>query len=501
MPRPNPYKQIQLLRRWQAEAREDLESRVKRTARKMRHAVQDAVAEEKNLNAHKTRTGLYSRITDLWDDLARDIDSWAFDITYKVSKKFREEARDAAIAQADRRAVKTGITKFSRKHAEDIYELIHPGNKQHLAGVFTNKMANTHLQALRNSVVAVNRQAAIEGWTHARIHKELQNAWGELANDFGVEKFVDVAGRRWSNARYLDMLIRTTTARVARESYNQQLAEMGDDLIRARSVGDSCPVCKAWDGVIMSISGADKRFPSYQQAINAGYLHPSCDCLTERVDETLHAKDRDQQAGVKNVDWNDHYSVAKYRDEGKNGASVPKNSPSSIGRKVSVPDSRIGAGRKALDWIDTNVNKKLFPIGAVKIVGSTHSRGYYHPGTREAHVRDDAANIVHEIGHAMEFDHPDVYEKCVAFRKKRTKGEAAQRLRDLTGITGYRANEIAYEDSWVKLGGSHYCGRKYPDGLKATEILTMGLERLYNDAEGFAKQDPEYYNFIRNLIK
>lgn len=32
-------------------------------------------------------------------------------------------------------------------------------------------------------------------------------------------------------------------------------------------------------------------------------------------------------------------------------------------------------------------------------------------------------------------------------------------------------------------------------------MLTMGFERLYNDPQGFAVKDPEYFDFIINLVR
>jgi len=36
--------------------------------------------------------------------------------------------------------------------------------------------------------------------------------------------------------------------------------------------GDACDICTAWDEVIVSITGADERYPSYNEALNAGWV-------------------------------------------------------------------------------------------------------------------------------------------------------------------------------------------------------------------------------------
>ena len=55
-----------------------------------------------------------------------------------------------------------------------------------------------------------------------------------------------------------------------------------------------------------------------------------------------------------------------------------------------------------------------------------------------------------------------------------------------------------------ELGGVPYSGRVYADSLDeahATEVLTMGLQRLYEDPVGFAKKDPDYFKFILSVLR
>jgi len=79
------------------------------------------------------------------------------------------------------------------------------------------------------------------------------------------------------------------------------------------------------------------------------------------------------------------------------------------------------------------------------------------------------------------------------------QGEQPQRLRDLLRDKRYGQNEIAIEDEFAARGGSPYSGKFYGRSLgkaQATEVLTQGIERLYDDPRGFAAQDPDYFNFL-----
>ncbi len=309
----NLLREVQLLRRWAAEGERDLQSYVRSARQDVRRTIQDALADVPNLASIREQRGVFRQLAEKWENLGQRIDDWALELAGKVAPRFREAAV-ADIMRQGAAGVRSRITPYSREFAERVFGLVAPENGKHIAAVFTDKMDSMTVSALRQSAISKIRQASVEGWTGQRIHKEIQEAWGMIAGDMGAYKFVDVAGRQWDNARYLNMLVRTTTARIARESFNQTLTDAGLDLIRFRNVGDSCPVCKAWDGVIISVSGADKRFPSYQEAINGGAWHPNCDCIQDYVDETLDADAITAQGETENVNWRDPEAVAGYRE-------------------------------------------------------------------------------------------------------------------------------------------------------------------------------------------
>jgi hypothetical protein len=144
----------------------------------------------------------------------------------------------------------------------------------------------------------------------------MAQAWTEAAGNDSAFRFVDSRGQSWENARYLQMLTRTTQARVHRESFNDVLTANGDDLARIVPQGDNCPTCQAWAGLIISVSGTNEKYPSYDDALESGLFHPNCDCGMERVDETLDAEDTERQANAPTPDdLEDLDAMAAYREE------------------------------------------------------------------------------------------------------------------------------------------------------------------------------------------
>ncbi|MFK5284144.1 hypothetical protein ACI3PL_31645, partial [Lacticaseibacillus paracasei] len=67
-------------------------------------------------------------------------------------------------------------------------------------------------------------------------------------------------------------------------------------------------------------------------------------------------------------------------------------------------------------------------------------------------------------------------------------------------VTGrnYAAGEYGRQDKFSRAFGNHswYVGKHYSG---ETEVISMGLERLYSDPAGFALQDPEYFRFVAGV--
>jgi hypothetical protein len=102
--------------------------------------------------------------------------------------------------------------------------------------------------------------------------------------------------------------------------------------------------------------------------------------------------------------------------------------------------------------------------------------------------------VLHEMGHWIERRNIDILEKTVEFLDRRTAGNP------LTQLAGHASGEMARDGGFI----SPYMGKDYPSSTgetKATEILSMGLEYFYSDPVKLATQDPEYFDFIFDLLR
>lgn len=116
------------------------------------------------------------------------------------------------------------------------------------------------------------------------------------------------------------------------------------------------------------------------------------------------------------------------------------------------------------------------------------------------HVHDGKAfdygfsTIVHEMGHGIEHLNDRARRAAEEFFVRRTAGEQARKLRDLTGDERYKDHEVAKKDRFH----SAYVGKEYIDragNRYATEVSSMGLEELHRNAANLVDKDEELFWF------
>lgn len=132
-----------------------------------------------------------------------------------------------------------------------------------------------------------------------------------------------------------------------------------------------------------------------------------------------------------------------------------------------------------------------------KIVGRK-GRAHFTPSenTIKLEKEDSVGTAIHEYVHFLENNNPKIIENSRAFLEYRTKGEKTDYLRNLTDIK-YGYDERGKADKFFNA----YCGKMYSrsDNYRdayATEVMSMGVQRLFEDAKKFALEDREYFDFV-----
>ena len=145
------------------------------------------------------------------------------------------------------------------------------------------------------------------------------------------------------------------------------------------------------------------------------------------------------------------------------------------------------------------VNSNALPPARTPVRYARGGRAYYSMVNKDINAWDysKANTFVHEFGHAIEDYSPTIHDKILKFYAFRTAGEQTQFLRNVTGRS-YSSSEKTKVDKWI----SPYIGKLYVDkgDQYATEILSMGLEYMYEDPLLLYEKDKDMFMFIYSLI-
>lgn len=163
--------------------------------------------------------------------------------------------------------------------------------------------------------------------------------------------------------------------------------------------------------------------------------------------------------------------------------------------------------QKGIDEFSKMVGKgSMLDDQTIKVSHATDGRSFNTGGNIAMASGAGTLSTIHELGHSLEFIARDrlkaapslkanVHAQTVDFLNRRTKGEKAQSLRNLTGDNNYGKNEVAKPDKF----SDPYTGKIYPQGT--TEILSIGMERMWDNPAKFAKDDPDFFDFTLTTLE
>lgn len=138
-------------------------------------------------------------------------------------------------------------------------------------------------------------------------------------------------------------------------------------------------------------------------------------------------------------------------------------------------------------------------------------RSYYAKGSSGGvdaiwMAHDNQHIVVHELGHWLEDQDTEIFNAITEFFKRRTAGDRIERMKDLLPKSKYEPYEVtlkdkfddAYTGSWR---GQEADGKPVWETRRSSEILSMGVQYLHEDPSGFAKSDPDFFDFIVDLLR
>lgn len=267
----------------------NLKRTTKQTIQKMMAAVKEAKKKVEALIAENVRQNPYG-----WMDAGRESTYAAIDAHFKnLRKRLDEVSRTlvwgAAIAGTVHAEAKSkgAVVGFSDEHLRAYLERVTPKNAPSIAAVYTASMSASVKAALRETAINVFTQGAAAGLTMNEQARQFQAEWALRIKDADPYRFVDKAGRKWENARYIQMLTRTTAQRVETAAFCDTMLSSGFPLARISNDTDhDCDVCAQWEGRLIDLSSGHQLGSgtyTLQEAREAGLFHPNCTHRLEYV--------------------------------------------------------------------------------------------------------------------------------------------------------------------------------------------------------------------------
>ena len=162
---------------------------------------------------------------------------------------------------------------------------------------------------------------------------------------------------------------------------------------------------------------------------------------------------------------------------------------------VRIP-VEVGDSRRVVWEEGADVFRNLVGTGSLdQSVVDVHSvlgRAYASLDGRDIYLTDQGGRrqIIHELGHCLESRDPEIHRRALEFLDRRTAGETSEWLGD-----SHDQAEMTRRDKFL----SPYMGKTY--GGDATEIVSMGLEYLTANSRELARDDPEYFDFMIDILR
>lgn len=160
-------------------------------------------------------------------------------------------------------------------------------------------------------------------------------------------------------------------------------------------------------------------------------------------------------------------------------------------------DKRITQAKQSLEFINRVTSQEVRDLlPDLKIQNLRSNRAYTNIDNIIRLGPDSpTSTLLHETGHNFEFTNPKIKKAMNDFLERRTAGETAESLKKLTGVKGYKPNEIAKKDKFI----DPYMGKIYSD--KSTEVLSMGIAYLYSNPAMLIEKDAELFDLIVNVLR
>ena len=213
-------------------------------------------------------------------------------MTEEFVKKAWNTASEAFVAEAHKFTDQFGVTPLSPNSPKVTSIIADMNNALNAEDRFILRAANDIYADV------IGESSALVATGTYTIREAVAHALNDFA-DKGISGFVDKSGRTWDMATYAEMATITAIQKATMYGYVDTMKEYGHDLAIISSHTGACPLCEAWQDVIVSVSGDNKNYPSLDEAIASGCFHPRCVHDLSTYFEGVTREGRDHPSPVK----------------------------------------------------------------------------------------------------------------------------------------------------------------------------------------------------------
>ena len=179
----------------------------------------------------------------------------------------------AMIAQAGAAAAAADVAIRPQMHRAAIEQILDDTLLDFRAALRT--AALTGDQTIRETLNEVRDQFA-SGMIHGDNRRKITKRVAETFQKKGMTAFVTKDGRHLPLDFYAMTVTRTKTRMASVAGSMARYEEMGQDLVQINENADSCAICSAHDGLVVSMSGQTEGFPIAGQDVQLPPYHPNC---------------------------------------------------------------------------------------------------------------------------------------------------------------------------------------------------------------------------------
>ena len=184
---------------------------------------------------------------------------------------------------------------------------------------------------------------------------------------------------------------------------------------------------------------------------------------------------------------------------------VPAGFKDEYGEPWRPPDGPLrGRADAAVAWMKKTVARgdestANVPLGQ----GDDSTRGFYGIKHIGLSPHDSPSTVVHELSHVVD----NQFKTGPHYVGSRSKEFLAHRIGDEAPVDmsekfgGYDKGEMGRKDKFdsaFEERYAYYVGKEAAFG--STEVISMGIQKVYDDPVGFAKKDPEYFKFVAGIM-